>query len=80
MYDEDEARGKTVIMAQDLEDKWEQRFLRFKAAPRITGAAWSSCWVRTPRLFARVQFSRRKTFLFVLKRVLSLAAYVQLSV
>ncbi|KFQ36057.1 hypothetical protein N331_06273, partial [Merops nubicus] len=37
-YDEDEAPGKTVIMAQDLEDKWEQKFLRFKAASRITDA------------------------------------------
>lgn len=35
-YD-DEVPGKTVIMARDLEDKWEQKFLRFKAAPRITG-------------------------------------------
>ncbi|NXT18823.1 RM46 protein, partial [Syrrhaptes paradoxus] len=38
MYDDDEVRGKTVIMAQDLEDKWEQKFLRFEAAPRITDA------------------------------------------
>uniref|UniRef100_A0A8C5UI00 Large ribosomal subunit protein mL46 N-terminal domain-containing protein n=1 Tax=Malurus cyaneus samueli TaxID=2593467 RepID=A0A8C5UI00_9PASS len=52
-YDEDEASGKTVIMAQDLEEKWEQKFLRFKAAPRITGTAWSLWWVRTPRLFAK---------------------------
>ncbi|KFO76523.1 hypothetical protein N303_10980, partial [Cuculus canorus] len=36
--DEDEAPGKTVIMAQDLEDKWEQKLLQFKAAPRITDA------------------------------------------
>ncbi|XP_027740774.1 39S ribosomal protein L46, mitochondrial [Empidonax traillii] len=36
--DEDDATGKTVIMAQDLEDKWEQKFLQFKAAPRITDA------------------------------------------
>nr|XP_009922144.1 PREDICTED: 39S ribosomal protein L46, mitochondrial isoform X1 [Haliaeetus albicilla]XP_009922145.1 PREDICTED: 39S ribosomal protein L46, mitochondrial isoform X1 [Haliaeetus albicilla] len=39
MYDDDdEAPGKTVIMAQDLEDKWEQKLLQFKAAPRITDA------------------------------------------
>ncbi|NWT35914.1 RM46 protein, partial [Rissa tridactyla] len=38
MYDDDEAPGKTVIMAQDLEDKWEQKLLRFKPAPRITDA------------------------------------------
>ncbi|NWV76133.1 RM46 protein, partial [Dasyornis broadbenti] len=38
LYDEDETSGKTVIMAQDLEEKWEQKFLRFKAAPRITDA------------------------------------------
>ncbi|NXL01367.1 RM46 protein, partial [Mesembrinibis cayennensis] len=37
-YDEDEARGKRVIMAQDLEDKWEQKLLRFEPAPRITDA------------------------------------------
>lgn len=39
MYDDDddEAPGKTVVMAQDLEDKWEQKLLQFKAAPRITG-------------------------------------------
>ncbi|KFP83036.1 PREDICTED: 39S ribosomal protein L46, mitochondrial, partial [Apaloderma vittatum] len=37
-YDEEEAVGKTVIMAQDLEDKWEQKLLRFKAAPRVTDA------------------------------------------
>ncbi|NXA06178.1 RM46 protein, partial [Sapayoa aenigma] len=36
--DDDEAPGKTVIMAQDLEDKWEQKFLQFQAAPRITDA------------------------------------------
>ncbi|NXF01075.1 RM46 protein, partial [Smithornis capensis] len=38
LYDDDEAPGKTVIMAQDLEDKWEQKFLRFQPAPRITDA------------------------------------------
>ncbi|NXT79303.1 RM46 protein, partial [Zapornia atra] len=38
MHDDDEAVGKTVIMAQDLEDKWEQKLLQFKAAPRITDA------------------------------------------
>ncbi|NXD14951.1 RM46 protein, partial [Nothocercus nigrocapillus] len=37
-YDDDEGPGKTVIMAQDLEDKWEQKLQRFKAAPRITDA------------------------------------------
>lgn len=38
MYDDDDdAAGKTVIMVQDLEDKWEQKLLRFEAAPRITG-------------------------------------------
>ncbi|NXX79704.1 RM46 protein, partial [Urocolius indicus] len=37
-YDEDEAPGKTVIMAQDLEDKWEQKLQQFQAAPRITDA------------------------------------------
>ncbi|XP_075362347.1 large ribosomal subunit protein mL46 [Mycteria americana] len=36
--DDDEAPGKTVIMAQDLEDKWEQKLLGFEAAPRITDA------------------------------------------
>ncbi|XP_009698445.1 PREDICTED: 39S ribosomal protein L46, mitochondrial, partial [Cariama cristata] len=38
MCDDDEAPGKTVIMAQDLEDKWEQQLLQFKSAPRITDA------------------------------------------
>ncbi|XP_035747354.1 39S ribosomal protein L46, mitochondrial [Egretta garzetta] len=39
MYDDDDdAAGKTVIMVQDLEDKWEQKLLRFEAAPRITDA------------------------------------------
>ncbi|XP_074012551.1 large ribosomal subunit protein mL46 [Numenius arquata] len=38
MYDDDDGPGKTVIMAQDLEEKWEQKLLRFKAAPRITDA------------------------------------------
>lgn len=85
MHDEDEAHGKKVIMVQDLEEKWEQKFLRFKAAPRITGTAWSSWWVRTPRLFASSKFSRMKTFLglfFVcFKESLdSVAALVQLTV
>lgn len=85
MYDEDEARGKTVIMAQDLEEKWEQKFQQFKAAPRITGTAWSSWWMRTPGLFARVQFSRTKAFwgLFIVcfeKSLDSVAAHVQLTV
>ncbi|NXD76583.1 RM46 protein, partial [Halcyon senegalensis] len=38
MYDDDEEPGKTVIMAQDLEEKWEQKLLGFKAAPRVTDA------------------------------------------
>ncbi|KFU94467.1 hypothetical protein M959_09755, partial [Chaetura pelagica] len=37
-FDDDEAPGKTVIMAQDLEDKWEQKLQQFKAAPRVTDA------------------------------------------
>uniref|UniRef100_A0A8B9CY38 Large ribosomal subunit protein mL46 n=1 Tax=Anser brachyrhynchus TaxID=132585 RepID=A0A8B9CY38_9AVES len=37
-YDDDEAPGKTVIMAQDLEDKWEQKLLQFSPAPRVTDA------------------------------------------
>ncbi|XP_035410728.1 39S ribosomal protein L46, mitochondrial [Cygnus atratus] len=37
-YDEDEAPGKTVIMAQDLEDKWEQKLLQFSPAPWVTDA------------------------------------------
>ncbi|NXC42993.1 RM46 protein, partial [Penelope pileata] len=36
--DEDEAPGMTVIMAQDLEEKWEQKLLRFSPAPRVTDA------------------------------------------
>ncbi|XP_064014168.1 large ribosomal subunit protein mL46 [Pogoniulus pusillus] len=39
IYDDDDERpGKTVIMAQDLEEKWEQKFLQFEAAPRVTDA------------------------------------------
>uniref|UniRef100_A0A8C6ZXI3 Large ribosomal subunit protein mL46 n=1 Tax=Nothoprocta perdicaria TaxID=30464 RepID=A0A8C6ZXI3_NOTPE len=37
-YDDDEGPGQTVIMAQDLEDKWEQKLQRFRAAPRVTDA------------------------------------------
>uniref|UniRef100_A0A8D0EMQ6 Large ribosomal subunit protein mL46 n=1 Tax=Strix occidentalis caurina TaxID=311401 RepID=A0A8D0EMQ6_STROC len=37
-FDDDEAPSKTLVMAQDLEEKWEQKLLRFKAAPRITDA------------------------------------------
>uniref|UniRef100_A0A8C8BFG4 Large ribosomal subunit protein mL46 n=1 Tax=Otus sunia TaxID=257818 RepID=A0A8C8BFG4_9STRI len=36
--DDDEAPSKTLVMAQDLEEKWEQKLLRFEAAPRITDA------------------------------------------
>ncbi|NXG48877.1 RM46 protein, partial [Psilopogon haemacephalus] len=36
--DDDEGPGKTVIMAQDLEEKWEQKFQQFEAAPRVTDA------------------------------------------
>ncbi|NXH18091.1 RM46 protein, partial [Bucco capensis] len=36
--DDDEAPDKTVIMAQDLEDQWEQKLLRFQPAPRMTDA------------------------------------------
>lgn len=38
-YDDDEEPGKTVIMAQDLEDKWEQKLLQFSPAPRVTGTS-----------------------------------------
>uniref|UniRef100_A0A663N615 Large ribosomal subunit protein mL46 n=2 Tax=Athene cunicularia TaxID=194338 RepID=A0A663N615_ATHCN len=37
-FDDDGAPSQTVIMAQDLEEKWEQKLLRFEAAPRITDA------------------------------------------
>ncbi|XP_042680456.1 39S ribosomal protein L46, mitochondrial [Centrocercus urophasianus] len=36
--DEDEELGRTVVMAQDLEEKWEQKLLQFSPAPRITEA------------------------------------------
>ncbi|NWI57166.1 RM46 protein, partial [Calyptomena viridis] len=36
--DDDEGPSKTVTMARDLEEKWEQKFLQFQAAPRITDA------------------------------------------
>ncbi|XP_032850091.2 39S ribosomal protein L46, mitochondrial [Tyto alba] len=38
LYDDEEAPGKTVIMARDLEEKWEEKLQRFEAAPRITDA------------------------------------------
>lgn len=44
-YDDDEGLGKTVVMVQDLEDKWEQKLLQFKAAPRVTGTGWCSAVV-----------------------------------
>lgn len=39
--DEDEELGRTVVMAQDLEEKWEQKLLQFSPAPRITGTCGS---------------------------------------
>uniref|UniRef100_A0A669P9X2 Large ribosomal subunit protein mL46 N-terminal domain-containing protein n=1 Tax=Phasianus colchicus TaxID=9054 RepID=A0A669P9X2_PHACC len=36
--DDDEELGRTVVMAQDLEEKWEQKLLQFSPAPRVTGA------------------------------------------
>ncbi|XP_065590065.1 large ribosomal subunit protein mL46 [Cyrtonyx montezumae] len=36
--DDDERLGKTVVMAQDLEEKWEQKLLQFSPAPRVTDA------------------------------------------
>lgn len=36
--DDDEGLGRTVVMAQDLEEKWEQKLLQFSPAPRVTDA------------------------------------------
>lgn len=37
-YDSDEEdghRGQEIVLAQDLEDSWEQRLKNFNAAPRV---------------------------------------------
>lgn len=39
LYDE-EGDEQNVLLAQDLEDAWEQKFLQFKPGARITGL-WS---------------------------------------
>lgn len=36
--DDDEGLGRTVVMAQDLEEKWEQKLLQFSPASRVTDA------------------------------------------
>lgn len=36
--DDNEGLGRTVVMAQDLEEKWEQKLLQFSPAPRVTDA------------------------------------------
>lgn len=36
--DDEEGLGRTVVMAQDLEEKWEQKLLQFSPAPRVTDA------------------------------------------
>ncbi|KAH0620038.1 hypothetical protein JD844_014554 [Phrynosoma platyrhinos] len=36
--DDDDDTGKEIVLAQDLEDAWEQKFRKFNPAPRITDA------------------------------------------
>jgi len=40
--DDNEGLGRTVVMAQDLEEKWEQKLLQFSPAPRVTGTYGSA--------------------------------------
>ncbi|XP_053128333.1 39S ribosomal protein L46, mitochondrial [Hemicordylus capensis] len=37
-HDDDDYSGKEIVLAQDLEDKWEQKLRKFNPAPRITDA------------------------------------------
>ncbi|XP_061451162.1 large ribosomal subunit protein mL46 [Rhineura floridana] len=37
-YDDDDDSGQEIVLAQDLEDLWEQKFQKFSPGPRITEA------------------------------------------
>uniref|UniRef100_F6Y8T8 Large ribosomal subunit protein mL46 n=1 Tax=Monodelphis domestica TaxID=13616 RepID=F6Y8T8_MONDO len=38
IYDSDDDDEKDILLVQDLEDTWEQKFLQFKPEPRVTEA------------------------------------------
>lgn len=35
--EEDERRGEDIVLAQDLEDSWEQKLKSFQPEPRVKG-------------------------------------------
>lgn len=38
--EEDSHREQEIVLAQDLEDSWEQRLRSFEPAPRVRGKCW----------------------------------------
>lgn len=46
-YDSDEEQehgDQDIVLAQDLEDSWEQRLKTFQPAPRVRGEHRTRCW------------------------------------